>query len=80
MNRTIHRIFGIPENIPESTTLMEALRLHEVDEVFERTIQKWSDDGRRDQSNRFGYEKSHVECSGCPQFLRQTRKCPAYLS
>jgi two-component system phosphate regulon sensor histidine kinase PhoR len=39
MNRTIHRIFGIPENVPESTTLMEALRLHEVDEVFERTIQ-----------------------------------------
>src|SRR6056300_83852 len=35
MNRTIHRIFGIPENVPESTTLMEALRLHEVDEVFE---------------------------------------------
>ena len=38
MNRTIHRIFGIPENVPENTTLLEALRLHEVDEVFERTV------------------------------------------
>lgn len=38
MNRTIHRIFGIPENIPENATLLEALRLHEVDEVFERTV------------------------------------------
>ena len=38
MNRAIHRIFGIPESIPENTTLLEALRLHEVDEVFERTV------------------------------------------
>lgn len=38
MNRAIHRIFGIPENIPENTTLLEALRLHEVEEVFERTL------------------------------------------
>lgn len=38
MNRTIHRIFGIPEDVLEQTTLLEALRLHEVHEVFERTI------------------------------------------
>lgn len=38
MNRALHRIFGIPENIPANTTLLEALRLHEVDEVFERTV------------------------------------------
>ncbi|MDC0265044.1 ATP-binding protein [Verrucomicrobia bacterium] len=38
MNRAIHRIFGIPGNVPANTTLLEALRLHEVDEVFERTV------------------------------------------
>ncbi len=38
MNRTIHRIFGIPESVPENTSLLEALRLHEVHEVFERTV------------------------------------------
>ena len=38
MNRALHRIFGIPKNIPPNTTLLEALRLHEVDEVFERTV------------------------------------------
>ncbi|MDB4651765.1 PAS domain-containing protein [Verrucomicrobia bacterium] len=38
MNRAIHRIFGIPGNVPANTTLLEVLRLHEVDEVFERTL------------------------------------------
>lgn len=38
MNRAIRQLFNIPENVPDSITLMEALRLHEVHEVFERTV------------------------------------------
>lgn len=38
MNRTIRQLFRIPEKVPDSITLLEALRLHEVHEVFERTL------------------------------------------
>ena len=38
MNRTIRHLFEIPENVPDGITLLEALRLHEVHEVFERTV------------------------------------------
>lgn len=38
MNRTIRQLFRIPNNAPEGITLLEALRLHEVYEVFERTV------------------------------------------
>jgi len=38
MNRAIRQLFRIPENVPDGITLLEALRLHEVHEVFERTV------------------------------------------
>jgi len=38
MNRTIRHLFEIHENVPDGITLLEALRLHEVHEVFERTV------------------------------------------
>ena len=38
MNRTIRQLFEIPDNVPDGITLLEALRLHEVHEVFERTV------------------------------------------
>ena len=39
-NRACRRLFNLPENPLDGMTLLEALRLHEVLEVFERTLEK----------------------------------------
>ena len=39
-NSACRRMFQLPETLPDHLTLLEAIRLHEVQEVFQRTIEK----------------------------------------
>ena len=39
-NSACRRMFQLPETLPDHLTLLEAVRLHEVQEVFQRTIEK----------------------------------------
>ncbi len=58
LNRAIRRMFSISDNIPDKVTLLEVLRLHEVYEVFTRTVKNGQTMGV--ELNPTGLESQHL--------------------